>query len=71
MTTPDVVERKVTVSALVALLASVAVAVLNGVQADSSLLAPLPPWAQTLALLVIPALVTFLAGWATPSNRVG
>ncbi len=67
---PDLVEVKVVAATLVALLASIAVAVLNGVVADSTLLGGLPPIWQTLILLVVPPLLTFLGGYSTPSNRV-
>lgn len=66
-----VVENKVKASTLVTLLASIGVAVLNGVQDQPSLLAPLPPLAQTAILLLVPPLLAFLAGYVTPSNRVG
>lgn len=69
--TPNVVESKVKASTLAALLASIAVAVLNGVQDTPGLLAPLPPIAQTVILLLVPPLLAFAAGYATPSNRVG
>ena len=67
----DVIEAKVASSTLVTLAASIGVAILNGVLADSTLLGGLPPVVQALVLGVIPPLVTFLAGYATPSNRVG
>jgi hypothetical protein len=59
------VETKVTASSVAAFLASIGVAVLNGVN-DYSLLAGLPPLVQSLLVLIIPALVTFLSGYFAP-----
>lgn len=67
----DLIEAKVASSTLVTLAASIGIAVLNGVLGDSTLLGGLPPVVQALILVLIPPLVTFLAGYATPSNRVG
>lgn len=58
------VERKVTVATVWALLASIGVALLNAVVADSSVLGPLPGWAQFGILTAAPPLVTFLGGYA-------
>jgi hypothetical protein len=66
----DVVERKVISSSLVTLAVSLLIALLNGVAADSTLLGALPPVVQAIILASVPPLVTFAAGYATPSNRV-
>lgn len=66
-TTP--VSPKVTASTAVTLLASLALAILNGVAADSSILGGLPSQLQFILLLVIPPLATFAAGWATRDPR--
>lgn len=63
------VETKVTAATLASFLASVLVAILNGVN-DYNLLAGLPAVVQTLLVLVIPALITFLGGYIAPhTNR--
>lgn len=36
---------------------------LNWSVGDSQLMGSLPPWAQALAVLVVPPAVTFLSGW--------
>lgn len=66
----DLIESKVKASTVATVLASVAVAVLNGVAADSTLLGPLPAPVQAVILLLIPPLATFLAGYTTRSNRI-
>lgn len=77
MTTPkpveDIVEHKVLSASAVTLAVSVGIALLNGIAADSTLLGwlGLPPVVQAVVLAGVPPLVTFLAGYATPSNRVG
>ena len=68
--TADLIEIKVVVSALVTLLASVALAVLNAVMADSTILGGLHPTAQFIALAAIPPVATALAGYLKTSNRV-
>ncbi|MER6103630.1 holin [Streptomyces sp. NPDC001832] len=68
------VEAKVKASTAGAFLAGLAVAVLNAVTADSSLLGPLPSWAQAPLLAVVPAVLTWLAGYQarhTPRGRYG
>ncbi|AEA27940.1 hypothetical protein Psed_5815 [Pseudonocardia dioxanivorans CB1190] len=64
------VEVKVVVSALVTLVAGVALSLLNALQTDSSILGGLPPWLQFVLITAIPPLATFAAGYAQPSNRV-
>lgn len=63
------VETKVSAAALVALLASIGVAVLNAVLADSTLLGGLPPVVQMLILAGVPPIVVFLGGYAAPHTR--
>lgn len=68
------VEAKVKASAVGALLAGLAIAVLNAVAADSSLLGPLPGWVQAPLLALVPAALTWLAGYQarhTPRGRYG
>ena len=64
------VEAKVTAASLVTLLASLALALLNALQTDSSILGGLPPALQFVLITIIPTLATFLAGYAKTSNRV-
>jgi hypothetical protein len=50
-------------------LVGVVVAVLNAVQDNPSLLGGLPTWAQSLLLIIIPPLLTGLAGYqASPGD---
>jgi hypothetical protein len=72
------VEAKVIAGTAVTGVASVAVAVLNDVEADHSLLGSTPAVLQTLILMVVPTAAAFLAGWkakhtprATPSSTPG
>ncbi len=57
------IEAKVKASTAATFGASVAIAALNQTAGDDALMGSLPPWAQTLVLLVVPSLVTFLSGW--------
>ncbi len=59
-------EHKTIWTTVVALLAGAAVAALNGLQADSSLLGGIPATYQTLILALVPSLVVFLSGYAAP-----
>ena len=61
-------EAKVSGSTAGTLAASIALALLNATAADSSILGGLPPVLQFIILTVIPPLVTFLSGYATPSH---
>lgn len=58
-------EAKVKAATAASLVVGLAVVQLNAVVADSSLLQPLPAWAQAVVLAVAPAAVTFLSGWQT------
>ncbi|MER5613314.1 holin [Streptomyces sp. NPDC002215] len=57
------VEAKVKAASAGAFLAGLAVALLNAIVADSSLLGPLPSWAQAPLLALVPAALTWLAGY--------
>lgn len=57
------VETKVKWATYAATAVGGVIAVLNWVAADSDLLGSLPPWVQAAAVVVVPPLVTFLAGW--------
>ena len=57
------VEAKVKASTTVTFLVGLALAVLNDVKADESLLEPLPGWVQVLVIALGPAAITFLAGY--------
>lgn len=68
------VEAKVKASTTGAFLASLVVAVLNAVTADSSLLGPLPVWLQAIVIALVPTALTFLAGYQarhTPRGPAG
>jgi VIT1/CCC1 family predicted Fe2+/Mn2+ transporter len=59
-----VVEAKVKSAAVATYLVSVAaLAIVNAVTSDASLLGPLPDWAEALVVPVLPAAAAFLAGW--------
>lgn len=61
MNTP--VEAKVKAASTATFLAGLAIAVLNAVAADSSLLGPLPSWVQAPVLALVPAGLAWLAGY--------
>lgn len=63
MATHAPVETKVKATTTVTFLASLLLAVLNAVSADSALLDPLPAWLQAVVVALVPTAVTFLAGW--------
>lgn len=63
------VEIKVVVASLITLLAGCVVALLNAVQADSSILGALPPAAQFVVLAIIPPVLSFAGGYVKTSNR--
>ncbi|WP_327333726.1 holin [Streptomyces anulatus] len=62
MTTAPV-EAKVKAASIATFLAGLAIAVLNTVAADSSLLGPLPSWVQAPVLALVPAGLAWLAGY--------
>ena len=57
------VEKKVTAATAAAFAVGICVAVLNAVVGDSELLGSLPPAWQSIAVVVVPPVVTFLAAW--------
>lgn len=57
------VEAKVRASTTITFLVGLALAVLNGVQEDASLLGPLPGWLQAVLLALVPPALAFLAGY--------
>ncbi|MFD7319421.1 holin [Streptomyces sp. NPDC059883] len=66
------VETKVKAASAVTFVVGIAIAVLNAVAADSSLLGSLPAWLQAVALPLIPTALAFLAGYqAKHSPRTG
>ncbi|MEU0634522.1 holin [Streptomyces sp. NPDC005989] len=67
------VEAKVKAASAATFLAGLAVAVLNAITADSSLLGPLPSWVQAPLLALVPAALAWLAGYRarhTPRDHV-
>lgn len=61
-------EIKVIFAAILALLASMTLAILNAVNANPALLGGLPTWAQFLIITVIPPVLTFLGGYLKSST---
>lgn len=59
-------ETKVTWATIGALVAGLAIALLNATQGNSAILGGLPPTVQFLFLSVIPTLVTFAGGYLAP-----
>lgn len=70
---PDLsaVDNKVKASTSVTLLASLGFALANAYSSTAGVLDPLPQAVQFPLLVLLPVLATFLAGYATPSQRVG
>ncbi|MFB7190160.1 holin [Streptomyces sp. NPDC056230] len=68
------VEEKAKAASAASFVAGLAIAVLNAVAADSSLLGPLPGWLQAPLLELVPAGPTWLAGYQprhTSRSRYG
>ncbi|MFF7183251.1 holin [Streptomyces sp. NPDC008121] len=68
------VEAKVKAASAATFLAGLAIAVLNAIVADNSLLGPLPSWLQAPLLALVPSGLTWLAGYQarhTPRSRYG
>jgi VIT1/CCC1 family predicted Fe2+/Mn2+ transporter len=66
------IETKVAAATATTFLAGLAIAILNAVQADTTLLGPLPAWLQAPLLALVPAALTLLAGYQarhTPRSR--
>lgn len=68
MTVAAPVEAKVKAASGATFGAGIAVAVLNAIAADSSLLGPLPAWLQAPILALVPAALAFLAGYQAPHS---
>jgi hypothetical protein len=64
------IEIKVVAATAATLLASVAFAVLDALAHHTEILGALPEWLRFVVLAAIPPVLTFLAGYAVPSNRV-
>jgi hypothetical protein len=64
------VEVKVVAATAATLLASVAFAVLDALAHHTEIFDALPEWLRFVVLAAIPPVLTFLAGYAVPSNRV-
>ncbi|MFE2936654.1 holin [Streptomyces sp. NPDC059278] len=67
------VEAKVKAASAATFLVGIAIAVLNAITADSSLLGPLPSWVQAPLLALVPAALAWLAGYQarhTPRDHV-
>ncbi|MGW1546665.1 holin [Streptomyces sp. NPDC002346] len=68
------VEAKVKAASIAAFLVGLAVAVLNAIVADTSLLGPLPGWLQAPVLALVPTALVWLTGYQarhTPRSRYG
>lgn len=57
------ISPKAIAAAVVGALLGIAVAALNAIQEQPSLLGPLPVWVQGVVLAVVPALVSFLSAY--------
>jgi hypothetical protein len=64
------IEVKVVAATAATLLASVAFAVLDALAHHTEIFDSLPEWLRFVILAAIPPVLTFLAGYAVPSNRV-
>jgi integral membrane sensor domain MASE1 len=64
------IEVKVVAATAATLLASVAFAVLDALAHHTEIFDSLPEWLRFVVLAAIPPVLTFLAGYAVPSNRV-
>jgi hypothetical protein len=72
MATPDtskVVDSKVWAATGASAAVSAVLTVLNALQEHPELIGGLPVWAQSLLLLLVPTLVTFVSGYWKTSNR--
>lgn len=57
------IESKVKAATFMTVAVGLAIALLNAIVADSSLLGPLPSWLQAPLLALVPSALTFLAGY--------
>lgn len=64
----QVVEIKVTGATVMSTVVSIVVAVLNYIQDTPAILGSSPLWLQTILLIAIPPLITFIGGYMTPSS---
>lgn len=67
----DGISPKAIAATVVSAVVGIVVAALNAVQADPSLLGPLPVWVQGAILAVVPTLITFLAAYKAGPGVVG
>ncbi|MET9516377.1 holin [Streptomyces sp. NPDC002994] len=66
------VEKKVTAATVAAYLGSTGLlAILTAVQGDAGLVAPLPDPTEPFVLALVPAAITFVAGWAARHTHRG
>ncbi|OMI38233.1 holin [Streptomyces sparsogenes] len=56
-------EAKVKAATAGTFLVSLVLAVLNDLNGDAELLAPLPGWLQAVVIALVPTAITFLSGW--------
>lgn len=61
---------KAVAATVVSGLVGIVVALLNGLQADPAMLGSLPTWAQSLVLLLVPPVITFLAAYQAKPGDV-
>jgi len=59
-----IIELKAIAGGVVSLLVGVALAALNGFEANSQLLGSIPAWAQALLVAIVPPIVTFLGAYS-------
>jgi len=64
------IEVKVVVASLLTLVCGVAYAVIDAVSHSPHILDGLPEWSRFVILAAVPPVLTFLGGYATPSNRM-
>lgn len=57
------IEAKVIASTAAGAAAGIGIEVLNQIEADHSLMGSTPAWVQGLVLVLVPPLITFLAGY--------
>jgi hypothetical protein len=64
------ISPKAVAATVVSVLVGIAVAVLNAVQENPSLLGPLPVWAQGVILALVPAVITALSAFLSSPGTV-
>ncbi|WP_045300221.1 hypothetical protein [Saccharothrix sp. ST-888] len=60
---PAPIETKVKAASATTFLVGIAIAALNAVTADNSLLGPVPAWLQAPILALVPSALAFLSGY--------